>query len=242
MSFKDVVISSIGAGLAEIITLPICTIKTNYQTHLNYPSIFDLTKNIYHKQGIMGFYRSSFAAISTQIIATSTKFTFYNYIKKIRKSQDHNIKNNIINGCLGGICASVFSHPFDVIKIHQQNNIKFYQELKKVGVKLFYRGYSKCVTKSVMVTSLLFPFYDFYNNKLNNSLLASFSSSITATLIIHPIDYLKVRQVSNQQLYFSFSNISNIIKYYYRGLHINLFRVTPHFMITMYTINYLKKW
>lgn len=233
MSWTDILASSAATSLAEITTIPLCTIKTNYQTDLKYRSIIDTAKDIHKTRGLSGFYTASFSAVFAQIVATASKFTFYSYFKKIRKTKQGDIKNNILNGAAGGIIASVFSHPFDVIKVHQQNNIRFLSELRVTGPKLLYRGYSKSLTKNIMVTSLLFPFYDFYNSKLNNTWLASSCASLTVTTILHPVDYLKVRHISNQKLYFNFTNLKDNMKYYYRGLHINLMRVTPHFMITM---------
>jgi|688.fasta_scaffold633152_2 hypothetical protein len=241
MSITDLIASSIGTSIAEIITLPTCTIKTNYQTNLNYKSIIDVTKDIYKQRGVYGFYNASAIATLSQIVSTSTKFTSYNYIKNYRQTKQQDIKNNIINGAIGGIVASVFSHPFDVIKVHQQTNVNFTNELKKYGPQIFYRGYSKSVSKNIILTSLIFPFYDFYKSKFNNPFISAGLSAFTVTTFLHPIDYLKVRHISNQPLYTKHSNLLAQIRYYYRGLHINLIRVIPHFMITMVVTEYIKE-
>ncbi|QKF94567.1 mitochondrial carrier protein [Fadolivirus algeromassiliense] len=241
MSLLDLAASSVSTTIAEILTIPICTVKTNYQTNLHHTSIIDVTKNIYNTRGIFGFYNASLSAIMAQVVSTSSKFTSYTYLKKLRNTQKHDIKNNIINGAIGGTIASIFSHPFDVIKVHQQNNIKFVHELKTVGPSLFYRGYSKSLSKNILLTSLLFPFYDFYSSKVNNVFLASALSSLTVTTIIQPVDYLKVRHISDQPLYMNFNNLYSALRYYYRGLHINLMRVIPHFMITMFITEEIKK-
>ncbi len=56
MSHIDLISSAIGTIVAEIITLSICTIKTNYQTHLHHKSIFHTYKNIINTRGIRGFF------------------------------------------------------------------------------------------------------------------------------------------------------------------------------------------
>lgn len=233
MSLIDLIASSSGTTIAEILTIPICTVKTNYQTDLNYKSIVTVAKDIYKSRGWYGFYNASFSAMLAQVASTSTKFTAYNYIKKLRNTQPNDIKNNILNGAIGGSIASVFSHPFDVVKVHQQQNITFLSELKSIGPSLFYRGYSKSLTKNILLTSTVFPLYDFYKAKINNVIIASALASMTVTILIHPIDLLKVRQISNKELYLSFDKLQSTMKYYYRGVHINLMRVLPHFMITM---------
>lgn len=239
-SVLDLCASAIGTCVAELITLPICTIKTNYQTNLQYKSIIDVGKDIMRTRGLYGFYSASMAATVLQIVSTSTKFTFYNYFRDYRVTAQNDIKNNIVNGALGGIVSSLLMHPIDVIKIHQQNNLSIIQEFKKTGARLWYRGYSKTLAKSVGVTSLLFPLNDFYKSIFVSTAFAAGLSAFTVTAVIHPLDYLKVRHIANQDLYPKIHNMSTFLKYYYRGVHINLMRVVPHFMITMTLIEKLK--
>jgi hypothetical protein len=233
-TFKTSILAS---SIAEIITLPICTIKTIYQTNLKYASIKSAAAEIYRSRGIAGFYNSSAWAVLSQTTSTATKFTAYSYFQIYRKTPQENLFGNMINGMMSGIISTIFVHPIDVVKVHKQNNFNFLKELKLVGPKLFYRGSSKSLTKNIILTSLIFPFYDFYKYHIKNIYIASICSAITASLILHPIDYLKIRQISDQQLYPKNSGI----RYYYRGFHINLMRVIPHFMITMACIEYFKK-
>ena len=241
MSYIDLISSAIGTAVAEIITLPICTIKTNYQTHLHYKSIFHTYKNIMNTYGIRGFYSALYSSLFSQVASTATKFTFYSYIKNLRNTQQKDIKNNILNGAIGGIMSSIIVHPTDVCKVHQQNNMSFINELRKIGPSLMYRGYSKSLAKNIFLTALIYPFYDFYTATFSNFFIAAILSSITVTLILHPIDYLKIRHISGQNLYLDYSSIPIYFKYYYRGLHINLIRIIPHFMITMFITENIKK-
>lgn len=242
MSIIDLCASSIGTFFAEIITLPICTVKTNYQTNLNYKSIIPVAINIYIRRGIWGFYDSSCAAVASQVISTSSRFTFYNYIKKLRNTQQDDLFNNILNGAICGIISSIFLHPIDVVKIHIQNGQSFIKEFQKTGYSLLYRGYSKSFTKMLLNTSLILPTYDFYYSKFNDHVIAAALSSLTVTTVLHPVDLLKVRQIANQPLYLSFNDYYSKLKYYYRGLHINLMRVVPHFIITMVITEKIKKY
>jgi len=245
MSHIDLISSSIGTAIAEIITLPICTIKTNYQTHLHYKSVFDVYNNIKMTRGFYGFYDASVYAILSQIVSTATKFTFYNLIKNYRHTKSSDLLNNIANGAIGGGIASVFSHPFDVLKIYRQNGASFVKDFTLFGPSLMYRGWSKSLTKNISITALVFPLYDFANSKVNNPMIAASMTALFPTLIIHPIDYLKVRHISTsisleQRLYPKFNNARDFVKNYYRGLHINLMRVLPHFVITMTITEYLR--
>lgn len=237
MTTKNFTISSIASVIAEISTLPICTIKTIYQTNLTHKSLYEVAKNIYLTRGLWGFYNSSIIAILSQTISTATKFTGYTYLKNYRHSQQHNLFSNMLNGTIAGMISTIFVHPIDVVKVHKQNNFNFMQELKSVGPKLFYRGYTKSLFKNMILTSIIFPFYDFYKYYFCNIYVATILASITATIILHPIDYLKIRHISGQELYPKNSGI----KYFYRGFHINLMRTMPHFMITMVFIEHMNK-
>lgn len=240
MSLLDLFSSSISTIFAEMATIPICTVKTIYQTDLTHKSVIDVTKKIYYQRGLYGFYNSWGSAISSQIVSTSTKFTFYNLIKKKRNTAQSDLKNNIINGSLSGVMSSLFTHPVDVIKVHQQNNLSVLSEYNKTGVSLFYRGFSKSLLKSILLTSLIFPFYDLYKSKLNNTFISAGLSSITVALLLHPLDYLKIRHISNKNLYMNNYNLLTNLKYYYRGLHINLLRIIPNFAITMTMTEWIK--
>lgn len=231
----DLISSVIGVSVAEIFTLPICTIRTNYQTDLNHRNIFSCTKSLYDQHGLKIFYKASASAMASQIISLSTKYTFYHMIKNYRKTDNSDILNNMINGALGGIFSSIISHPFDVIKVFHQQNLNYSEEFKKTGYKLPYRGYSKSFIKTLTLSALLFPTYDFYKTKLNDPILSSIATTFSITFILHPIDYLKVRGISNLELYSHKSFFD-----YYRGISLSLLRSVPHFTIVMYTTEKIK--
>lgn len=232
MSLNNFYSSLIGTGIAEIITLPICTLKTNFQNS-NHQSIKELTKKIYLKHGIKAFYNASFPAIAGQMISTSTKYTIYKYLTSNEKNP---IKNRFVNGMIGGITSSLMTHPLDVIKVHLQMNYNFTSELKKEGFKLFYRGYSKTFTKIAISSSCFFPIYDTIFDKIPNPLISSTVSGFISAIIMHPVDYLKTRHMSGKPLYQGYNPLV-----YYKGLTLNLLRIVPHFIITMTIIEYLKE-
>ena len=234
MSYEHVRNSVIGTTIAEIATLPICTLKTNYQ-NTNSNSITATAKSMYKTNGIKSFYVASVPAILSQVFSTSTKYTLYKFLE----NKNYQYTNKITNGIFSGIVSSLMTHPIDSIKIHTQMRTPFLPELRKHGMYLFYRGYSKTFSKVVVGSALFFPLYDTYRNIFNgNALLASVASGFTSTLIMHPIDYLKTRHIYGQKLYAGWNPII-----YYKGLTLNLLRIVPHFTIVMISIDYLeKKW
>nr|QZX42720.1 mitochondrial carrier [Mimivirus sp.] len=228
---NNIINSAIATGIAEIMTLPICTIKTNYQ-NTNSTSMYQTIKHIYNQGGIQAFYRASPAAIMSQIFSTSSKYFLYKWFEK----QNIPYSNKILNGLMSGIISSLLTHPIDTIKIHLQMNANLKNEFKIHGPKLLYRGYSKTFGKAAIGSCLFFPIYDKIYENIGNSLTASMMSAIISATIMQPLDYLKTRHIYGLSLYQGYN-----IKYYYKGLFLNLFRVVPHFMIVMTTIDYLNK-
>jgi len=89
--------SCVGTLFAEVITLPICTIKTVYQNNMTL-TIPSTIQSIYKAGGVKGFLSASSPAIITQILSTCSKFTLYEKIKHQRQTTNSDILNNSING------------------------------------------------------------------------------------------------------------------------------------------------
>ena len=226
----------IGTAVAEFATLPICAIRTNVQNIYSMKtnaSIIAVTRDLYNKEGLKSFYRASFPAIFGQIVSTSSKYTLYH---ALNNSSSYPIKNTMINGMTAGIISTIITHPLDVWKVTNQMNKSLFKECQLIGLRLLYRGYSKTLLKTSISGSMFLPFYDYIKENVASPMLASAISSTISTTIMHPIDYLKTRHINGLPLY-----QGTHILHYYRGLSLSLLRIVPHFMITMTTIEYIKK-
>jgi len=214
--------SSIGSACAEMLTLPICTIKTIYQTQtVTKQTPLQIASNLYQTKGIKGFFQASFPAIISQVLSTSSKYYLYHAIKDYRKTEDSNIISNSINGGLGGLGGSLLSHPFDVWKNHLQRG----QTLSNFRIKTLYSGYSGTIAKNILLYSMLFPVYDFYKLHITNPLIASVFTSVTCSLVTQPLDYYKTVLMTGNK----FAGWANP----YKGYSLMLSRTIPHFMISM---------
>ncbi len=231
-TYKNILVSSSATVVAEFLTLPICTIKTNFQNISDMkfqPRIWDVTKSIYNRGGISPFYAASFPAIFGQIFSTTSKYTLYRYFES---NNEYPVKNKFLNGMTAGIISSIFTHPMDVIKVHLQMG-------KRIGmndINIFYKGYSKTFLKIGISSSLFFPLYEIIQKKIENPFLSAGSSGIVACFLMHPVDYLKTRHMAGLKLYDGWDP-----RVYYRGLSINLLRIVPHFVVTMVVIEKLKE-
>ena len=215
--------SSIGSACAEVLTLPICTIKTIYQTQqqTNKLTPVQIITHLYQTKGISGFFQASTPAIISQVLSTSSKYYLYHAIKDYRQTADSDIVSNSINGGLGGLGGSVLSHPFDVWKNHLQRG----KPLLNLQIKTLYSGYSGTIAKNILLYSMLFPVYDFYKLHIASPVMASIVTSITCSLITQPLDYYKTVLMSGNK----FAGWRNP----YRGYSLMISRTIPHFMISM---------
>ena len=228
---NNLVSSLIGTGIAEIATLPICTLKTNYQ-NTGSSSIKKTATEIFQKYGIKGFYSASLPAIAGQMVSTSSKYTMYRFLNA---NENYPIKNRFLNGMTAGVLTSLMTHPLDVTKIHWQMKTPMIPEIKKIGPFLFYRGYSKTFAKIAISSSMFFPIYDNVYERIPNPIAASTVSGFISATVMQPVDYLKTRHMAGLKLYMGMNPLL-----YYKGLTLNLLRIVPHFAITMSTIEFLK--
>jgi hypothetical protein len=235
---KHYINAAIATLFAELLTIPICTIKTNYQVQnpLNKLNYFNTINHIYNRAGIKAFFNASGYAISSQIITTTFKYGFYRKLQTYRQTEKDDFTNNMLNGLITGNLATIITHPLEVNKVLKQQNIRFKTEFDKHGLKLLVRGYSKGALKTSIGSSIFYPIFDLMNKKLNNSFYSGLITSVISTTIMHPVDYLKVRQMCGVKLYDNFN-----IKTMYSGYLLNLARIIPHFTIMMIVITKLEE-
>lgn len=235
--FNNMISSALATAGAEIATIPICTIKTVYQTS-NQTSSQQMTirrtiQNIYRNHGLWGFCKSGFPAMSGQILTTMGKYSSYQYLNQ-------NYPNNpkVVNGVLSGLAVSLLSQPFDWARITLQQNKRLISEFKSSGSAFFYRGYSKTFLKTFISSSFFYPLYDYIKNKYDNPHLASGLAALTATMFMHPFDYIKTRHIAGEKWFHGYSYYD--MRPYYKGLNVNLLRVLPHSIITINLQQYYK--
>ncbi len=225
--------TGISTLIAEICTLPICTIKTVYQN--NNLTTLETIKNINKQNGFKGFFSASTPAIISQIFSTTSKFTIYEYIKNKRNTSKDDIINNSLNGGISGLLGSLLTHPIDVWKNFSQRNESYKNFLlnkDKSLIKKIYQGYSGSISKNIVLYSCLYPINDYYNSHFKSTIISAPLTTITVSFIIQPFDYYKTIKIAKgTQIKVSLKNN------YFRGFHLMLLRSMPHFMLTMYFSN-----
>lgn len=113
----------------------------------------------------------------------------------------------------------------------QRNNNSFFADLRNNILGTMYKGYSQSIMKNVLLYSSLYPIYDFYKSNISsNPLIVSPLTTLTVTLYLQPVDYIKVNIMAGNKI---------IIKDLYKGMSLNLMRSIPNFMITMTITEYI---
>ncbi len=254
-TLHNIINSAIGTLVAEIVTLPLCTLKTVYQNNPTF-TIRDTYKHIYYygqshnnkHHSYRGFFQASSPAIISQIVSTSSKYSAYEFIKSIRNrnivgEKDHKILllNNSINGIIGGLMGSVVTHPFDLWKNFVQRNESYTMHLKNSSKNMksfisngLYQGYSGSIAKNIVLYASLFPLFDYYQSLTHHFWLASLGTTLSVSLLIQPFDYYKVVRMANSQ--------GKIIKNPFRGFSLLLARSIPHLFITMSLTKFLNNY
>lgn len=222
MNIHDTLKSSIiGSCVAEIATLPICTIKTVYQT--TGLSIVNSTKKIYGNNGMVSFYNASIPAVSAQIFSSTYKLTLFNYLKT--KYNISEPKKLIYIGIFTSLTCIFFTHPMDYCRIMLQNNNKI--DFNISIVKDVYRGFSPNICKAIIGGAMFLPLRETLKNKLPliESWKIGIFTAIISTLVMHPFDFFKTFLIGNS------SGSKVPFRNPYRGLSLNLTRIVPHFVI-----------
>lgn len=224
--------SAFATSIAEIATLPICTVKTNYQNH-NFSTVSECVRHIYKSKGLRGFVDASLPAVGAQIISTSSKFFLYRNLQSYNNS-DKSPWIRFLNGASSGILSSLITHPMDVVRIHIQMN-------SKIPWNKPYRGYSKTLGKVIVGSSLFFPIYDYLNQDRQwKAAPSALATAFISTTIMQPLDYAKTRQMFGLLHLDRTQQVKSIFRNYYKGIFLNYSRILPHFTIIMVVIEKLE--
>lgn len=218
---------------AEIITQPICVVKTNYQT--TNMTTKQTVKYVYDNFGLKGFYMASIPAVVSQIASTTFKFTIYENLRMYRETKSADIYNNSINGMIGGIVGCTIVHPIDVWKNFNQRGksiIEHFNSSIKSNklIRNFYAGYPGSLGKNILLYSMLFPLHDYLKHKFNNNMISAPLTTIIVSVVLQPLDYYKTVVIAKQNP-----------THFYRGFHLTISRAIPHFFITMQLIDLFRE-
>lgn len=231
-NIKKMSTTALATLFAEILTQPICVVKTNYQ--ISKMTTLQTIKHVYNNFGLNGFFMASYPAVISQVVSTTSKFTIYEKLKQYRQTNPDDVFNNSINGVIGGIIGCTITHPIDVWKNFNQRGKSIVDYFKislatKTLISSFYVGYLGSLGKNIVLYSALFPLNDYFKNKFGSVMISAPVTTITISLILQPMDYYKTVVIAGHKP-----------THYFRGLHLIMGRSIPHFFLTMQLIEFFR--
>lgn len=121
--------------------------------------------------------------------------------------------NYFYAGCISGFSQTIIGHPFDTLKVLQQNNIK-----KNYNIKTLYNGLSMPLYQTPIICGVGFFVNDSISLLCNNEYISGTISGIICSLFICPFEYYKVNIQSNKNikinlnsLTYSYKNIGYVV-------------------------------
>lgn len=227
MNHKSILPAIIGSSTAELITLPICTLKTVYQSGKY--DIITAISNIYSKRGILGFYSGSTPAILAQIFASTYKLILFD---RISGYMPHGDIFTILAGIIASMTCVFFTNPIDYLRVS-------YQMGNSISLKGIYRGLYPNLAKGLVGGATFLPIRKILINHYPEveTWKMGLCSAVISTTIVHPLDYFKTYLMSSSERGINKSLIRNP----YKGLSLNLLRIIPHFVIMTETMDHVKR-
>ena len=166
----------------------------------NGSDLISITKEIFRRDGIKGFFKGNVPGMSMYLIYGSVQFSTYSFLNRTIR----------LFGALAGISACIITYPLDVLKtrfvaIPSQNRESMIKEVVQIykyenGIKGFYKGCGASVGTFGLSTALIFSIYEtltiFIEKNKEFSFAAPFVSGITGVLaktLTFPLDTIRRR-------------------------------------------------
>ena len=125
-------------------------------------------KLIYQETGILGIYRGFAGNTLKQASATAFRMGTYNILKEFERARqiEQSTTVNFANGAVAGTVTTYATMPFDTIKTRSQSakGASTVEAFKSIvadgGVKMFWRGTTMRLGRTVFSGGILFTLYE----------------------------------------------------------------------------------
>lgn len=138
-----------------------------------------------------------------------------------------------LEGGLAGMVGLILSHPFDTIKTYIQKGSR----PPNYSMKTLYRGVGAPLVGVSLEKAVVFGTYHNTQNYIQSIAISGALAGLTASLIVTPVDRIKILLQINQN---RLEHIPNI-RYIYQGLTVTFTREMPGFAIYFTVYDFLKR-
>lgn len=231
---RYLVASMVGHSIAETLTTPLRVTMEVYRT-----TDMDLTSSLKSISSRRGFFNGLVPALASKTISSPLKFFLYQYFKKRNGTENGDLKSNVKNGMLGGVIGTVLTNPLSVWRMKRSRG-------EVMRLEFAWKGLGMSVLRCIPFYSLIYPTRDFYKhhfkaygtsgvpNVITASILPSLCATMTTSLLVYPIELSRALKQAEEPL----PSFRRPFKWY-RGFGLAFLRNAPHFIIAMYTIDWI---
>ncbi|EDV27797.1 Solute carrier family 25 member 38 [Trichoplax sp. H2] len=169
---QTVCLGATARSVAVVQTLPITVVKTRYESgRYGYKSVADALKGIWRTEGARGLYSGLTATIVRDAPFSGLYLMFFTQSKKYLNGVTNDVPQagiTFASGVVGGILASVVTHPPDVVKTKLQIDPKSYRNTistiaaiyKSNGISGFFRGLALRLTRRTLMAAMAWTVYE----------------------------------------------------------------------------------
>jgi hypothetical protein len=176
--------------LGTAVGYPFDVIKTNCQvSQLSTKASY---MQIYNKFGVIGFTHGILSPLLTRALVKGVLFSAYTHIYTLIGSNSYTHMG--MAGALAGVANSFVASPFELVKIANQRNLRFRDELLSKGVGHLTRGLGETIIREAPYYFFYFPLYQGLKDLSVPSFLSGGIAGTLPWIVIYPLDVIKTHK------------------------------------------------
>ena len=208
--WKDVGMSGISVGVANVCTAPLDMIKVRMQTSIEKKSIVGTGLEIVRREGIHSFWRGIGPSIARGFFFGGARLGLYTPIKQILSKDKPSFTEKLLAGSLSGGLAAGVTSPIELLKTRLQSrkdNVGVIEIIKTIvknnGIRGLWKGCVPSLLRSSLLTASQCAVYDESKRIITRHVqvdegvklhvCASLLSGLMTTTITNPLDVIKTR-------------------------------------------------
>jgi len=274
LKLDTLVAGGTAGACARTATAPLDRVKILMQTqHLTsggapdkYRGLWQGLVRVFKEDGVKSYWRGNLANCIRVVPYSATQFITFDHCKTVVASftgrNTPSVPERLCCGAAAGICASVVTHPLDVVRTRlavqpelRGINHTFSTLWKEGGVPAFYKGLGPTIASLAPFVAINFASYDTLKALAKkhdvcqgtfSSLLLGATAGIIAQTACYPLDTVRRRMQLKGRNYTSTVNaLSTIartegVKALYKGMSANTLKVVPNNAIRFMVFEHLK--
>ena len=262
--WKDVVMSGISVGFANVCTTPLDMIKVRMQTAAEKKTIVNTGLDIVRREGIRSFWRGIGPSIARGFFFGGARLGLYTPIKQfVSTSKDKpSFTEKLLAGSLSGGLSAGITSPIELLKTRMQSrtdNMGLMEIVRTIikdhGIRGLWKGCVPSLLRSSLLTASQCAVYDESKRAITRHVqmeegvklhvLASLLSGLVTTTITNPLDVIKTRMFVGRSQTIT-SCISDVyhthgLRGFMIGWNASYIRVGPQTMLIFVMAEFLRK-